>query len=384
MAARLALCLGLLALLAPGIIPAQAADKLTQSQADTRLVQLKTEIRALQQEIGRKRNALTAEQKAIKTIDLKIQNSAMALRKLEVSRLTHTSDLAQLQTERDNYLRSIEERRQALASQILTAYRLGRESRLKLVFNQDSPARLERTLAYYDYFNRTQAVRISELKEVLQTLDQMQQKINVELSALDEVQTNQQVLMDDMTTQRNQRQLIANNLSAGIDTQEQQLTELEANRKDLQSLLEKLTDALSDIPANMDGSKGPAELKGRLPIPVKGRVKHAFGQTRTAGLSWQGWLIAASNGAEVKTIAHGRVAFSDWLRGYGLLMIIDHGDGFMSLYGNNESLLYEVGDWVGSGASISTVGTSPVNGDSLYFEIRRDGKAVDPAVWIKR
>ena len=121
-----------------------------------------------------------------------------------------------------------------------------------------------------------------------------------------------------------------------------------------------------------------------MPIPVKGRVKHAYGQPRTAGLRWQGWMIGAANGSEVKAIAYGRVAYSDWLRGYGLLLIIDHGDGFMSLYANNESLLHEVGDWVEPGAGISTVGTSPLNGNGLYFEIRKNGKAMDPAVWLKR
>lgn len=119
-------------------------------------------------------------------------------------------------------------------------------------------------------------------------------------------------------------------------------------------------------------------------MPVKGRVKHAFGQPRTAGLRWHGWLIGAASGTEVKTIAYGRVAYADWLRGYGLLLIMDHGDGFMSLYANNESLLHELGDWVEPGTTISTVGTSPLNGNGLYFEIRRNGKAMDPAVWLKR
>ena len=121
-----------------------------------------------------------------------------------------------------------------------------------------------------------------------------------------------------------------------------------------------------------------------MPIPVKGKVRHAYGQPRTAGLHWQGWLIGAENGSEVKAIAYGRIAYSDWLRGYGLLMIIDHGDDFMSLYANNESLLHEVGDWVEPGTAISTVGTSPVTGSGLYFEIRKNGRAMDPAVWLKR
>jgi len=160
--------------------------------------------------------------------------------------------------------------------------------------------------------------------------------------------------------------------------------ELQRDRHDLEALLENLSNVLADIPADLGQRHGLDKLKGKMLIPVKGRVKHAYGQPRTAGLHWQGWLISASIGSEVRSIAHGRVAYSDWLRGYGLLMIIDHGDGFMSLYANNESLLREVGDWVETGSDISTVGTSPLNGNGLYFEIRKDGKAMDPVVWLKR
>ena len=362
----------------------QAGDKLSQAEAETRLIQLKTQINSLKKELERSRITLSDEQKALKTADLDIQANVLELRKLESTRLVHDRELAGLHTERRNYLHSLEERREVLAAQIMTAYRLGRESRLKLVLNQDSPALLSRTLAYYDYFSRSQASQINELRQVLQTLDEMQTKINVELSALDVVQKSQQAVLDEMTTQRNERQAIIESLSKQIGTDEARLAELQRNRKDLEALLEKLSNVLADIPADLGKRHGPADLKGTMPIPVKGRVKHAFGQARTAGLRWQGWLIGATGGSEVKAIAYGRVAYSDWLRGYGLLMIIDHGDGFMSLYANNESLLRGVGDWVEPGAAISTVGSSPLNGDGLYFEIRKNGKAMDPAVWLKR
>jgi len=371
-------------LLALGWSTPRADDSLTQAQTEARLKQLKSEISSLKKDLERNRNTLSDEQKAIKSIDLDIQNNALKLRKLESSRDVHARELAALQTDQDNYLQSLDKRRQVLASQILTAYRLGRESRLKLVLNQDSPARLSRTLAYYDYFSRYQALQILELEQVLFTLDTMQKKINTELSALDKVQMSQQTILEEMTYQREQRQIVVNDLVSAITSEEKQLQELQNNSKDLQLLLERLSNVLADIPANLGTQNSPGELKGRLQIPVKGRVKHAYGQARTAGLHWQGWLIASDRGTSVKTIANGRIAYSDWLRGYGLLMIIDHGDGIMSLYGNNESLLYEVGDWVESGSNISTVGSSPLNGDGLYFEIRKDGKAVDPAVWIKR
>ena len=162
------------------------------------------------------------------------------------------------------------------------------------------------------------------------------------------------------------------------------MQELERNRRDLQSLIEKLADVLADIPEDMESHAGVGGQKGRLPMPVKGPVRHAFGQDRSAGLDWQGWLIGAEAGTEVRAVAYGRVAFADWLRGYGLLLIIDHGNGFMTLYGHNESLLLDAGQWVEAGETISVVGSNPGNTQGSYFEIRRNGKAVDPAAWLAR
>ena len=362
----------------------QTADEVSQAEARSRLEQLKTQISGLKKELEQSHSKLSREQKALRSADLDIQVSVLQLRELDAARQVHESQLGTLEAERLDYLDSLEDRSDALAKQIMAAYRLGRESRLKLILNQDSPALLSRTLAYYDYFSRSQASQISELQEVLQALDQMQTKINVELSSLEEVQKDQQAVLDEMTSQRNERQDIINALSSQISTDEARLAELHRDRKDLETLLERLSDVLSDIPADLGKRLGPGDLKGKMPLPVKGRVKHAYGQARTAGMHWQGWLIRANNGSEVRAIAYGRVAYADWLRGYGLLIIIDHGDGFMSLYANNESLLHDVGDWVEPDAKISTVGNSPRNGMGLYFEIRKDGKALDPAVWLKR
>lgn len=370
--------------LAVAAVTCLAGGQPTKSEAESRLKQLKSEISALQEALGQSRTSLSSEQKAHRAADLEIQASTLELRELETTRKQHEDELVTLQAERGDYLDSLEKRRVMLSAQIMAAYRLGRESRLKLVLNQDSPALLSRTLAYYDYFSRSQAAQINELRQVLQTLDEMQLKIDVELSALDEVQKGKQAVLDEMTEQRNRRQQVIDALSRRIDTDETRLAELQRDRQDLEALLEKLSNALADIPTNLGQQHDLNGLKGKMPLPVKGRVKHAFGQPRTGGLHWQGWLIDAKPGSEVRSIAYGRVAYSDWLRGYGLLMIIDHGDGYMSLYANNESLFREVGDWVEPGSEISTVGTSPVSGDGLYFEIRKDGKAMDPAVWLKR
>ncbi|GMR14915.1 MAG: peptidoglycan DD-metalloendopeptidase family protein [Gammaproteobacteria bacterium] len=384
MRTRTLISTGLATWLALGWLTALAGESLTQAEAESRLKRLRTEIGSLKKDLESNRKAYSEEQKLLRAADLEIQASVLTLRKLDATRRGHEQALAGLYGERQDYLDSLEQRKEALATQIMAAYRLGRESRLKLVLNQDSPAKFSRTLAYYDYFSRSQALQIQELRQVLQTLDLMRAKINAELSALDVVQRNQQATLDEVKNQRGDREVVVVRLSSQIGSDEARLMELQQNIRALEVLLEKLPNVLADIPADLGKRLGLKDQKGKLPLPVKGRVKHAYGKPRSAGLNWQGWLIAAATGSEVNSIAYGRVAFSDWLRGYGLLLIIDHGDGFMSLYGNNESLLHEVGDWVEPGIAISTVGSSPQSGAGLYFEIRKNGKALDPAAWLNR
>jgi len=360
------------------------AQSLNKSEAQSQLNQLKADIESLNKELQSTRQSWSKEQQRLKQADLDIQDNAKKLQALEQQRGQQEKQIEDLQSDRDAYLDSLSERRDALSQQIFAAFRLGQESRLKLILNQDSPAQFARTLAYFDYFSRSQASQIEELKGVLQTLDDMQLRISMELTALNIVQKDLQATQEKLQQGRDERQDILDQLSSQISSDEQRLTELQNNEADLEKILEKLSDALADIPADLGKHVSPAQQKGKLPMPMKGRVMHAFGQSRSAGMRWQGWVIEADSGNDVKAIAYGRVAYSDWLRGYGLLMIIDHGDGFMTLYGQNESLRYEVGDWVEPGGVIATVGANPEGDSGLYFEIRKDGKALDPAAWLKR
>ena len=365
-------------------LPLHAQPELSRQEAEQRLQELKLEISELQESLQKSRSEFTREQNALRKIDLEVQQNALRLRELDGQRQGHQAELLRLETDRANYIASLQERKAALGEQIVAAYQLGRESRLKLLLNQDSPARLGRMMAYYDYFSRAQVDRIRELRVALETLDRMQAEIDAALSELAEVQRRQEREARIMEERREERNSVLTALSGTIGQGEARMAELTRNRADLEALLERLGNALADIPADLGGYRSPAQLRGALPLPVQGRVRHAFGQTRGAGLSWHGWLIEAPDGTEVRAIAYGRVAYADWLRGYGLMMIIDHGDGFMSLYGNNESLLFEVGDWVQPNAVISTVGAGSGTGQGLYFELRNQGKAVDPATWIAR
>jgi septal ring factor EnvC (AmiA/AmiB activator) len=370
------------ALCCSGSVAAQTDGERTK--AESALEGVRKEIGELQKSLERSRAEHANEHARLREIDLQIKAAHLEFRTLEKQRQLHLGELAGLERQRNDYLIRLKQRHDQLAEQIRASYRLDGQSRLKLILNQASPAQLGRMLAYYDYINRAQVSKISGLREALTTLEAMQQSIDQELSRLEMVQIEQRAVMDQLDQQRNQRRTLLVELDERIDDEESRLRELERNRQDLETLLERLTDVLADIPADLGKHLGVARQKGRIPMPVKGPVRHAFGQSRGGGLHWQGWLIAAVAGSEVSAIAYGRVAFADWLRGYGLLIIIDHGEGFMSLYGHNESLLYEAGDWVEPGEIISVIGVRTGNDQGLYFELRKNGKSVDPAAWLAR
>lgn len=365
-----------------------AQTELSREQAEASLERLKADIQQLQKSLETARARFSTEQSQLREVDLAIQSSALKLRDLQAQRVLQEKELAKLESDRTNYLESLSARKEFLSDQIVSAYQLGRESRLKLLLNQDNPARVSRMLAYYNFFSKAQVEQIQELRTALQTLDQIQADIDTRLMALNVLEIEAKQGLTTLQEHRKERAGVLALIEGQISTEQGRLQELTRDREDLEALLARLAHALEDIPSNIPSDMGeylsPAQQRGKLPRPVAGRIKHAFGQTRAGGMNWTGWLIDANAGSEIKSIAYGRVAYADWLRGYGLLIIIDHGDGFMSLYGNNESLLFEVGDWVQPGAVISTAGETPGVEQGLYFELRRQGKAVDPAVWLVR
>ena len=364
--------------------PVKAQDDLDRAEAESRLQAIQSEIKRLQKQLEGSRTDQQKEQARLRELDLDIQRVNLDYRALEKRYQAHLDELARLELRRDEFLSRLAQRQDHLAEQIRASYRLGRQSRLKLLLNQDSPEQLSRMLAYYDYINRAQADKISGLKDALTTLDTMQQSIDLELLRMDDIKQEQRGVMDQLQQRRQNRQELLAVLAGQIMGEESALQELERDRQDLETLIIRLTNVLADIPADLGQHLGVASQKGRVPMPADGPVRHAFGQARKGGLHWQGWLIGVDAGTEVNAVAYGRVAFADWLRGYGLLIIIDHGEGFMSLYGHNESLLYEAGDWVEPGQAISVVGVAAGSNQGLYFELRKNGKAIDPAVWLAR
>jgi septal ring factor EnvC (AmiA/AmiB activator) len=365
----------------PGLL--WAAD-LDRAEAESRLKEVLVEIDQLRLQLDSARSKHRGGQQRLREVDLQTQAANIELRALRARREERQADLARLEDRRASFIASLDQRLNELAGQVRAAYRDGRQSRMKLVLNQDDPALLSRLLAYYDYVSRAQADRIGLLRETLETLEQMQESFNRELERIADLTRQQRDLLRQLDTQRAERNALVAELAERISGGETRLQELERDRRDLEALIERLADVLADIPADLGSHLSVAQQKGRLPMPVSGPVRQAYGQGRSGGTSWQGWLIGADPGTEVRAVAYGRVAFADWLRGYGLLMIIDHGQGFMSLYGHNETLLHDAGAWVEPGEAISLVGSNPGSGQGLYFELRKAGRTLDPAGWIKR
>lgn len=380
---NLALIAAILALSLP--IPASAQNPDQQRlQAEQQLADLGEEIAELQQALNQARSDHQKEQQELRQLDLAIDQTARQTRELEAQHTAHQQALERLEEEREEQLVNMGTQRDQLAEIMRSAYQADRNSRLKLVLNQDDPTRLNRMLAYYEYVNFRHIENITLLRESLEALEATHREISDQLAALAETRARLNQSLEQLGGQRESRVNLIAQLNSQIGDDQARLRELERNRQDLVQLLERLENALADIPADLGSRLGVGQQKGKLPMPLSGKVLHAFGQTRAGTLSWQGWLVSAEAGTEVQAVAYGRVAFADWLRGYGLMLIIDHGDGFLSLYGNNESLFAEVGDWVEPGDLVSAVGTNPGMTQGLYFELRKDGKAVDPAAWIKR
>jgi septal ring factor EnvC (AmiA/AmiB activator) len=367
----------------PGRLDA-AGPELDRAAAEAKLEKLMLEIKQLRRQLESARIERRTGQEKLRAIDLEIQAANLELRSLREQQAERELELAKLERQRESYLASLDQRLGELAQQLRASYRNGRQSRMKLVLNQDDPAMLSRLLAYYEFISRAQVERISLLRDALETLGRMQQSIDRELARITRLSEQQRELVERLGAQRLQREALLADLAGEIAGEESRLRELERNRQDLEALISRLADAQADIPADLGDHLGVERQKGRLPMPVHGPVRQAYGQSRSGGTRWQGWLIGAEAGTEVRAIAYGRVAFADWLRGYGLLMIIDHGRGYMSLYGHNESLLHEAGAWVEPGDMISLVGSNPGGSQGLYFELRKGGKTLDPAAWLKR
>jgi septal ring factor EnvC (AmiA/AmiB activator) len=328
------------------------------------------------------RSALTRE---LQTAEQQIGRLARRLRVLDGRLTRQRQDLDALLVEQSRQNAALLEQRAELARQVRAAYAMGRQERLRILLNQQDPAMVSRMMAYYDYLNRARAENMQTIREHLADLAQTEQAIRREETSLAALLDEQQRELAALRSSQAQRQAVVAALTRDLQDQGRQLDRLENDERELKALIEGLEEALADIPVEPVERERFAGLRGRLPWPARGRIVNRFGTPKLGSLRWDGVMISAPEGREVKAVHHGRVAFADWLRGFGLLLIVDHGSGYMTLYGHNQSLFKEVGDWVDTNEPIALVGSSGGREQSgVYFGIRREGRPVNPVNWCRR
>jgi septal ring factor EnvC (AmiA/AmiB activator) len=377
---RLLTLLFLLALpLALSAVRADSDPHLTASQ----LKQLRSRIDTIQGEIQQMRGQHDRAEAELRKTEKRISDLTRSIRKLDQELQAQGAELVQIGQQMHGQTRRLAQNNRALQEQVRAAYISGQEAYIKLLLNQRDPQQLGRMLVYYDYINRA---RVGEIDTVKQSLDELKQLRRREQSAQQRMQKLRSRKDDERAALKlNQahRQVLLVQLSQKIEDKEVELARLKEDESRLEKLLNELTTALSDIPA-VPSQQAFAGLKGKLSWPLKGKVVVDYGSRRNRNLRWKGVVLDGRPDAEVRAISRGRVAFSDWLRGYGLLTIIDHGDGYMSLYGQNQSLYKRTGDWVERGEVIAKSGDAGDGKGQLYFEIRHRGKPVNPTRWCRR
>ena len=271
-----------------------------------------------------------------------------------------------------------------IGKQIRAAHKLGTQHYLKVVLNQEDPNQLARMMKYYDYFNRARTEQIDAYEVLLRELDDIELNIKEQNQVLDKRRTQLERQETSLISLQREKKKVLSALVQQINETGDLIEKRTLDREHLASLLERIIAGIVNLSAPEDAQPF-ADMRGNMLLPVNGDIRQRFGSGRNEGkLHWDGVFIEADEGEPVHSIHYGRVVFSDWLRGFGLLLIINHGEGYMSLYGHNQVLYRETGDWVAAGELIANVGnTGGQQRSGLYFEIRSAGIPSDPQLWCQ-
>jgi len=372
---------------------AAAAAPAANAQTEE-LRQLRGRIDALQQRLAAAEETKSEAVDSLRESERAISETNRVLRELAGQQRALNAKLSELQEQSHRAATDIDGQQARLARLLYQQYIGVQPDALKLLLNREDPNRIARELHYLTHLSRARAELIRGLRSNLGRLNELEgatRQQSAELAAIDAEQHAQRKRLE---AEKRARKAVLARVSRQIEQQRREISTLKRNENRLAVLVKQLSRMLARarpealrnerLPdASGDGSPF-AQLKGRLNLPVRGELRNRFGSPREgSGLSWKGLFIAAPAGQDVKAIAAGRVVFADWLRGFGNLLIIDHGGGYMSLYGNNESLYKQVGVATLGGETVAAVGNSGGNTDSgLYFEIRHQGKAFDPLAWV--
>jgi len=374
------------------------AEDLQANPELNELNQVESDINGVTQTLQQLAEQKDALQSLLAEIERHYGEIAASLKTLQGQIEKKRDGLDKISDDMQGYQAEVDKLSKQLADQIRVAYAIGEKEKLKLLLNQQDPVLSSRMMVYFNYFNKDRIKKLTDIEKAVQRLDQLDQQKQAETKLLEqdlERKKTEQAIFDEARKQRND---LLVKIDTDFSSNEQQLSQLQESENRLKSLMASLPvteaelavdpDEVTTSAVSVEQSAQPKvdfpSLKGKLSWPVNGKLAQKFGSARTTG-TWDGVLIDANEGQEIKAVTAGKVVYAEWMRSYGLLLIIDHGQGFMTLYAFNQSLYKQAGDFVGTGDIIASVGQSGGRSQSgLYFGIRNKGVPIDPLEWCQR
>ena len=362
--------------------PTGGSDSARRADTEAQLKAVQAEIARVRAKVSRDRVETDKAARDLRSAELSVGTARAALDELQRTRAERAARRAELAAQKRERTAQIERERAGLAAQMRAAYLIGRAEPLKLLLNQQDPSRAGRLFVYYSYFGRARAGQVAGIEAEVGKLEQLDTVLAAEEAKLAQIESERRDELARLESARSQRGAVLASLKLQSQTRAQTLERLQKEQGGLESLLRELRRALEKFP--VDSNDAFARLKGKLAWPVAGQLAARFGETRAGAVKWDGVLISAERGSDVRAVYGGRIIFADWLPGLGLLTIVDHGDGYLSLYGHNERLFKAVGERVAPGDTIAAAGDSGGSEHpELYFGIRKGGRPVDPVPWFK-
>ena len=387
---------------------AQAAPSKDSSKES--LKELQQRIDSLKQDLDRTEGAHNEAADALKQSEQAISEANRKLVELRQQQKTNVSTLNNLSQKQSVLQRTVAEQQRLLGEQFYRQHLAGQQGYMRILLEQKDPNAVERNLQYFRYVAAARTKLIGELRKNMGHIAELNDKTEATLKEVVQLKADQEQTRQDLQKEKAEHKTVMQQLAAKIESQRGEISKLQRDEKRLSELMERLAKVVAKPPkksgkkAGKDNAEKPsaeptqrndevpdksqdngvfAALRGKLRLPAKGKVANKFGAAREdSGISWKGLFIRAGEGNDVHSIASGRVVFADWLRGFGNLLIVDHGDGYMSLYGNNQALLKRVGDEVKPGDTVASIGNSGGNPESgVYFELRHKSVPLDPLAW---
>lgn len=355
-----------------------------QDVSQEKLAELQVELRARQQVLENNKASAQELEQVLKRSELEIAKVAKALAQNKQQLNSVLAEEDALIEEQEGLKEAIRQQQSLLSSQLKSAFMAGHYDYAKMLFYQEDARNFERVITYYQYLAKARQQEITRFRDNVARLEAVTEELAEKAKSLLALRKTQESQRGVLLTRQDDRKQTLAKLNKTIASESGRIATLQANEKALLDAIEAARIAAERAAARAKVSlDGLAKLKGKLLVPVEGHIRKLFGNRRQGQVRWKGIIIDGAEGEAVKSVASGKVLYADWLRGFGLVAIVDHGDGYMSVYGHNQALLKQAGDDILLGESIALVGRSGGQDyPNLYFEIRHKGKALNPTAWF--